>query len=152
MIAIGEVILSLACFMNALPYFIYGPGTHLLYDDSLLSQLSRNETRYELCAANHTDIDCGTGKHSTVWAAVVLLWFCCFVRGLGFTAYFVIGFPYIDDNVSKNNSALYLSFVSAMRLVGPAGGFILASLSLQFYENPFRMHYYQIIAIKLKYN
>ncbi|CAG2180624.1 unnamed protein product, partial [Oppiella nova] len=107
--------------MNALPYFIYGPGTHLLYDDSLLSQLSRNTTRYELCAANHTDIDCDTGKHSTVWAAVVLLWFCCLVRGLGFTAYFVIGFPYIDDNVSKNNSALYLSLVSALRLVGPAG-------------------------------
>ncbi|CAG2173418.1 unnamed protein product [Oppiella nova] len=131
MLAIGEVILSLSCLMNALPYFIYGPGTHLLYDDSLLSQLSRNETRYEFCAANHTDIDCGNGKHSTVWGAVVLLWICSFVRGLGFTAYFVIGFPYIDDNVSKNNSALYLSFLSALRLVGPAGGFILASLSLR---------------------
>ena len=135
MIAAGELILSLSCFTTALPYFIYGPGTHLLHDDS--SKLMRNETRYELCPANHDDIDCSNGKHSTIWPAVFMLWMGSFLRGLGFTAYFVIGMPYIDDSVSKKNSPIYISLITALRLIGPAGGFLLSSLSLRFYENPF---------------
>ncbi|CAG2171723.1 unnamed protein product [Oppiella nova] len=45
--------------------------------------------------------------------------------------------PYIDDSVQKNNSPLYFSFLTSLRLIGPAGGFILSSFSLRFYENPF---------------
>ncbi|XP_054156342.1 solute carrier organic anion transporter family member 74D-like [Oppia nitens] len=138
MIASGELVLALSCFITALPYLLYGPGTHLLHDDRLLqSKMMRNETRYELCPANHDDIDCSNGKHSTVWLAVVLLWSGSFLRGLGFTAYFVIGMPYVDDSVSKRNSPIYISLISALRLIGPAGGYLLSSLTLRFYENPF---------------
>ena len=137
MIATGELILSLSCLTTALPYLIYGPGTHLLHDDTLVSKMLRNETKYELCPANNHNIDCTDNKYSTVWPAVILLWMGSFLRGLGFTAYFVIGMPYIDDSVSKNNSPLYISFITALRLGGPAGGFLLSALSLRFYEDPF---------------
>ncbi len=137
LIAIGELFLALSCFTTALPYYIYGPGTHLLHDDDLLSKLMRNQTKYELCPANTTNVDCENGKHFTVWPAVILLWSGSFLRGLGFTAYFVIGMPYLDDSVSKRSSPMYISIMTALRLIGPAGGFLLSSLSLRYYENPF---------------
>jgi hypothetical protein len=143
MIAAGELVIALSCFLLALPYFIYGPATHLLHDDSLLSTtLSANETRYELCPANNNDgTDCLTGKYSTNWVAVVILIFGSATRGVGFTAYFVVGLPYIDDFISKNSSPLYMSFLSAVRLIGPALGYLLSSLCLSYYENPFCMYY-----------
>ncbi|CAG2170748.1 unnamed protein product, partial [Oppiella nova] len=118
MIATGELILALSCFINAMPYFIYGPGTHLLHDDNLLTKLALNETRYEMCPANQNDIDCSGGKYSTVWGAVILLIIGSSARGLGYTAYSVIGMPYIDDSVQKTNSPLYISFLSSVRLIG----------------------------------
>ncbi|CAG2109480.1 unnamed protein product, partial [Medioppia subpectinata] len=137
MIAAGELILALSCFTTALPYFIYGAGTHLLHDDNLLSTLGRNETRYELCPANGADTDCSGGKHSTVWPAVAIIYLGCSLKGLGFTAYYIIGIPYMDDIVSKRSSPVYISLISAVNLLGPAGGFILASFTLRYYEDAF---------------
>ncbi|CAG2109758.1 unnamed protein product, partial [Medioppia subpectinata] len=136
MIAAGELTLALSCFTTALPYFIYGAGTHLLHDDNLLSTLGRNETRYELCPANGENTDCSGGKHSTVWPAVAIIYLGCSLKGMGFTAYYVIGVPYMDDIVTKRSSPIYLSFISAINLIGPACGFILTSFTLRYYEDP----------------
>ena len=137
-IAVGELLLALSCFLSATPYFIYGPATHLLRDNSLLSEgLTKNETKYELCPAKPSDIDCADGNHSTVWTAVVLLWIGSCFRGLGLTCYYIIGMPYLDDNVSKKSSPLYMSCVVALRLIGPAAGLLLSSITMNYYENPF---------------
>ncbi|CAG2114593.1 unnamed protein product [Medioppia subpectinata] len=138
LLAFGQLVQALAMFINVLPYMVYGAGTHLLTDDSLLSvTLAKNETRYESCPADPTGIDCSGGKHSTVWPAFIILLVGGAVKGFGYTTFWVIGTPYIDDNVSKNNSPMYLSIITSLRLIGPAGGFLLSGLVLRFYENPF---------------
>ncbi|CAG2104430.1 unnamed protein product [Medioppia subpectinata] len=140
LLAFGQLVQALAMFINVMPYMIYGPGTHLLTDDSLLSvTLAKNETRYESCPADPTGIDCSGGKHSTVWPAFIIFLVGGAVKGFGYTTFWVIGTPYIDDNVSKNNSPMYLSVITSLRLIGPAGGFLLSGLALRFYENPFWM-------------
>ena len=135
MIAISELILALSCFLTAVPYFIYGPATHFLNDAKILAL---NETKYETCPVDQHDLDCSDGNHhSTVWFAVFVLWLGSFTRGLGYTAYFTIGFPYLDDSVNKNDSPMYISILSALRLIGPAGGYMLSAFCLRYYENPY---------------
>lgn len=104
-IAVGEILVALSCIMCSLPYFIYGPGLSLISN----SKIFTNVTQYEVCAPPDEEIDCNDGTHSTVVPAVVILWLASFVNGMGYTAFYTIGLPYIDDNVRKKNSPLYLS-------------------------------------------
>ncbi len=128
--AFGEIISAFSCFMYALPYFIYGPALHLIQDSSI-SNSSLHE--YELCDTNQSIDDCNS---TTVWTAVFILWFANFMNGIGYTAFYTVGIPYIDDNTSKKNSPLYLSASAALRLCGPSLGLLLSSVSLSYYENP----------------
>ncbi|CAG2110371.1 unnamed protein product, partial [Medioppia subpectinata] len=122
MIAISEMILVLSSVISASPYFIYGPGTHLLYDDTLMSKMTANNTRYELCTTKIDTQDCtATGGHSTVWPAVIILVIGSALRGVGYTAYCVFGLAFIDDSVSKKSSPLYMSLWAILRMIGPAG-------------------------------
>ncbi|CAG2102310.1 unnamed protein product [Medioppia subpectinata] len=138
MIALSELVLILSCVVNASPYFFYGPGTHLLYENSMTSKMFTNTTRYEVCAESRDSVDCSaTGGHSTVWLAVFILILGSALRGIGYSAFWCFGVPFIDDSVSKENSPIYMSFLVILRMFGPAGGFLLGSFCLKYYENPF---------------
>ncbi|KAJ6218400.1 hypothetical protein RDWZM_009557 [Blomia tropicalis] len=117
---------------------LIGIAENLLDDDSpILSRYLTNRTSYEMCSSDRTPIDCTDNRGATVWFAVFVLFMGSFFRGIGFTCYFVIGFPYLDDNVSKKSSPIYMSVMQAIRLIGPASGFMLSSFCLRMYENPF---------------
>lgn len=116
-IAIGETIVALACFLSALPYFMYGPSDRFYkHETNFGDEVSKwtngttNGKNYDMCG---TDDDALLSNKKcnepTVWPAVVLLWFASFVNGIGYTAFYTIGLPYLDDNTSKKSSALYLS-------------------------------------------
>ena len=85
LIGVGELFIALSCFITASPYFIFGPATHFLRDESLLSRVASNRTNFEMCAIDGTDLDCANGKYATVWLAVVILFVGSFFRGIGFT-------------------------------------------------------------------
>ena len=104
LIGIGEAIVAFSAFVNTIPYFLYGPGTHLL--STVMT--GTNQTSYHLCGLKDTD-HCEAGVQSTMLFPVVLLWCSSFLNGLGYTAFYTIGLTYIDDNIKKNNSAIYLS-------------------------------------------
>ena len=104
LIGIGQVIVAFSSMLTAAPYFIYGPGTHLLSETKLLT----NETKYEMCSRNNLEENCDETK-STVFLAVVIIWIGSCLNGLGYAAFYSIGLPYIDDNVKKKNSPLYIS-------------------------------------------
>ncbi|OTF69716.1 solute carrier organic anion transporter family member 5A1-like, partial [Euroglyphus maynei] len=101
---------------------------------------NNNRNTYQMCSDNNAEMNemnCSDNHgHHTKWLAVVILFFGSFFRGIGFTCFFVIGFPYLDDNVGKKNSPMYMSIIQAIRLVGPASGYLLSSFCLRFYENP----------------
>lgn len=142
LIAIGELILALSCFLTTLPYFLYGHAEHLLKDDEvsrLMVDSVHKQTKMQYCTVRNETETCSLGGQSevTVWPAVIILFIGSFFRGLGFNCFFVIGYPYMDDNVSKKNTAIYFSLMQTIRILGPASGFMLASLTLRLYENPF---------------
>lgn len=47
--------------------------------------------------------------------------------GMGQTAVYTLGIPYIDDNVASRESPLYFAITIGIRILGPALGFILGS-------------------------
>ena len=141
LIAIGEMVVAISCLMNAIPFLMYGPGVHLLTKNVDISIMGDNgtSTSYDLCSVDSAgnSEDCSEGGFSTIYLAVIILWLSSFANGLGYTAFYTVGLPYIDDNIQKKNSPMYLSSISTLRLLGPALGFVLSSFCLSLYEDPF---------------
>lgn len=140
LIAFGELIVALSCLIATIPYYLYGPALFLL--DKQILQTS-NQTQFDLCF-DKEDQTCpviSEAEAQSVWryltVPIIILWFSSFANGLGYTAFYTIGLPYVDDNIKKKNSPIYLSSISTIRLLGPTLGFVLSSFCLKFYEDPF---------------
>lgn len=112
LIAGGMVFISFSCWVTALPYFMYGPGTHLLGDANLPAGspfVHKNVS--SLCGATE-EIKCDAesrSKSATIWPAYIIIWMASFLNGVGYTAFYTLGFPYVDDNVGKKNAPVYFS-------------------------------------------
>lgn len=107
MIALGMFIVSIACFMNVLPYILYGPGTHLLYSDSGMNQTSLNS--FEFCDGSidrNAQCQSPTTQSSKSYTipAVIIFFLSNFLNGVGNNAFYTAGFTYLDDNVKKQQS------------------------------------------------
>ncbi|XP_015587731.1 solute carrier organic anion transporter family member 3A1 [Cephus cinctus] len=55
--------------------------------------------------------------------------------GMGQTAVYTLGIPYIDDNVASRESPLYFAITIGVRILGPALGFILGSMCTRLYAD-----------------
>lgn len=136
MVGFGMLVLVLSCFLSSLPYYIYGPGLHLL------SKKVENGTRYEVCELEEATSSlgltpkCNKEHLSGTTPAVALLFLGSFLSGIGGIAFFTAGVSYLDDNVRKKDSPMFFSITMALRLFGPSFGFLLSSYSLAKFESP----------------
>ncbi|GIY86646.1 solute carrier organic anion transporter family member 4A1 [Caerostris darwini] len=105
MIAIGMMLVSVSCFMSTLPYFIYGPGLHFLSRDIL----GTKKDELEYCSTEFKEEECGNQAKTPTLPVVIILFLANLLCGFGYTAYYTIGAPYLDDNVRKKNSPMYFS-------------------------------------------
>ncbi|XP_071040467.1 solute carrier organic anion transporter family member 74D isoform X2 [Parasteatoda tepidariorum] len=128
-IAAAMCVSTLSSFVFASPYFLYGA----IRDSSVLKEYA-NQTDFQLCGKIETYETCN--KNPRIFA-ISLIFFGIMLKGLGNIAFYSVGTPYLDDNINKKNSALYLAISMTIQLLGPALGFLLSSFCLQFYEDPF---------------
>lgn len=103
LIAGGMMFVSASCWLTASPYLIYGPAGHLLHRD-----VNGSSSKFDFCTAGSDD-SCVGHSGSTVWPAYVIIWLASFLNGIGFTAFYTLGYPYVDDNVSKTDAPIYIS-------------------------------------------
>ncbi|GFT65176.1 solute carrier organic anion transporter family member 3A1 [Nephila pilipes] len=132
MVGFGMLLSSICCFVSALPYFIYGPGTHLI-----LSNVKNSTTGIQLCDAEIREENCDSDDRPPTLAAILFLMCGSFLKGFGNLAYYAVGLAYMDDNAKKKNTPIYFAIAFALRLLGPMVGFFMSSFFLSFYENPF---------------
>lgn len=68
---------------------------------------------------------------------MVLIILACSLLGIGIgqTAISTLGIPYIDDNVASKDSPMYIAITIGVRILGPAGGFILGSFCTRIAVN-----------------
>ncbi|GFS32140.1 solute carrier organic anion transporter family member 4C1 [Nephila pilipes] len=126
LVTFGMMITVFSCFLSCLPYMLFG---------SEFKSTSNFSKIIDLCNQSETSIECG--KLSQNLIAIIILFIANFLNGFGSMAYYTIGTPYLDDNVKKKNSPLYLGAMFALRIVGPTLGFMMSSFCLKYYENPF---------------
>lgn len=136
LIGIGMIFVGLSAYINIIPYFVYGAGTNLISKN--ISNFDIGQ--FDLCTDKIKDDRCNSidvnGNESYTFA-IFCLWMASFVNGIGYTVFYTIGMPYVDDNVGKKNSSLHISVMTTFRMFAPTLGFLIASFCLKLYENPF---------------
>lgn len=158
-IAWGMVLFAVSSFTCSLPHFIYGrqlinandltgltkePNVCKLDSDIRLNITTT--TTQTLINANATtpmsyilqtceeELVTGHRIQPVVTNIVLAIFFISLLGvGMGQTAVYTLGIPYIDDNVASKESPLYFAITIGVRILGPALGFIVGSLCTSLY-------------------
>ncbi|XP_054722178.1 solute carrier organic anion transporter family member 74D-like [Uloborus diversus] len=86
--------------------------------------------------ASRCDSPDNTAYQNKVTHAVLAVFFVSlFFIGIGATAVYTLGIPYIDDNVATRESPLYFGITIGVRIFGPVFGFLLGSFCTSIYLN-----------------
>ncbi|XP_077994896.1 solute carrier organic anion transporter family member 2A1-like [Glandiceps talaboti] len=145
-IACGLVVCSLAYFTEALTQFISEPYDYhsvQIGNDTSVSELcdSENEVAYTFETQEHSS--CGDNIASALIPTgsepIILYLIAGIMVGLGNTPLLVLGITYIDDNVSKKSSPVYLGVIFAVLGIGPLVGMPLAGLFTNLYVDFYRV-------------
>ncbi|GAB6028302.1 hypothetical protein CHUAL_002477 [Chamberlinius hualienensis] len=77
-------------------------------------------------------------NHARITKIVLTIFFISLLFiGIGATAVYTLGIPYIDDNVANRDSPLYFAITIGVRILGPVFGFLLGSFCTSLYVEPF---------------
>ncbi|CAL4121154.1 unnamed protein product [Meganyctiphanes norvegica] len=148
----GMVLFAACAFFCALPHFIFGKQ---LMQHSFMSLASNASELSSLntCILPGNDsvlslLDNSTdgigevchGPDRTTQIVLAIFFLSLLGIGIGMTAVYNLGIPYIDDNVSNRESPIYFAVTSGVRILGPTLGFMLGSLCTSLYVEPFANH------------
>lgn len=117
-LGIGAFILGIGCFVFALPHLLVGkyePG-------SSATNLCRSDAFPE-------NLVC----RSAVWYHIFFFVLAEFLIGIGATPVYILGTSFIDENVRRSTSGIFLGIMYAIATLGPAIGFLLGGQFLDIY-------------------
>ncbi|XP_054164675.1 solute carrier organic anion transporter family member 74D-like, partial [Oppia nitens] len=145
MLALAQILSGTGCFLASSLYFIYGPPEHLSTANTRQANSVNHSMVTEFCNIddnknnNISENECQTtnANRINVIIPVLFLFVSTFLSGLGSSAYYVVGMPFIDDSVKKKRSPFIMSIMVCSRIVGPAFAAFVSSIVLRYYENPF---------------
>ncbi|XP_063233124.1 solute carrier organic anion transporter family member 74D-like [Bacillus rossius redtenbacheri] len=144
-IALGIYTVVLYCLLTLTPHLLYGVGEEALaltveHGGRSVANLSASyvdpDLRNLLCFPGEDPNSRCRGDEGGVNVPAVILFLGNLISGVGGGLYHTIGMSYMDDNIEKHKIPFLISFAHFMRLLGPALGYSLASLSLETYIAP----------------
>nr|XP_055036197.1 solute carrier organic anion transporter family member 2B1 [Misgurnus anguillicaudatus]XP_055036198.1 solute carrier organic anion transporter family member 2B1 [Misgurnus anguillicaudatus] len=132
-IGIGAIIASVGVFLIAMPHFLSGKyeytdsKSYTKYNSSGLCQsdsIATNEASNQTCDREKRDAHLGV--YPVLLMGQLLL-------GIGGVPIQPFGISYIDDYSKRRNSPFYLGILFAVTVIGPAFGYMMASVLLRFF-------------------
>lgn len=87
----------------------------------------------EMCEENALTEQKEQSKNTQI---VLIIFFISMLGvGIGQTAVYTLGIPFIDDNVASRESPLYFSITIGVRILGPSFGFLLGAFCTSLYAD-----------------
>ncbi|KAM3960858.1 LOW QUALITY PROTEIN: solute carrier organic anion transporter family member 4A1 [Aphomia sociella] len=119
------LLMGAGSLLFALPHFLVSPYRVAGEEPEDLCSLNRTQS---------TQCQGDTPSEGGSWAVAVFV-FAQLLHGAGATPLFTLGVTYIDENVSKKMSSVYLGVYYTMAVVGPAMGYVLGGQMLNIYTD-----------------
>uniref|UniRef100_A0A914W9C0 Solute carrier organic anion transporter family member n=1 Tax=Plectus sambesii TaxID=2011161 RepID=A0A914W9C0_9BILA len=134
-IGIGTLVLTAGSFLFTLPHFLASPPIFNL------TSINQKPALCELTNRTKSEPKCDEGLFAGLQAAsashlVPILMLAQVFLGIGGSPIFTLGTTYIDNQVDKESSSVYLAFMYMMVAFGPVCGFLLGAAMLSKYVYP----------------
>uniref|UniRef100_A0A8D8QN49 Solute carrier organic anion transporter family member n=2 Tax=Cacopsylla melanoneura TaxID=428564 RepID=A0A8D8QN49_9HEMI len=133
-ICIGMLFIVSMCICCVLPHLIYGAGKEAL---SLTKEYGGSNNTINVITDSKLCSKTGAAciKEESLTPQVIifvgeLMW------GIGAPLYGNLGMAYMDDNIKRSKTPLLMSFSFFIRMLGPVGGYALASWCLAKFISP----------------
>jgi len=119
---------------NATNLADYYPSNVCVPPDLTAGQTSpRPLVQHEMCEQNELSEQLEQSRNTQI---VLVIFFTSLLGvGIGQTAVYTLGIPFIDDNVASRESPLYFSITIGVRILGPSFGFLLGALCTSLYAD-----------------
>ncbi|XP_051960268.1 solute carrier organic anion transporter family member 2B1-like [Xyrauchen texanus] len=145
-IGIGALIASVGVFLIALPHFISTKYDYTGSNDNTKanrSGLCQSESNFQRKMEVSNQICNEEKTNAHLWVYPILL-LGQLLFGIGGVPIQPFGISYIDDYAKKRNSPFYLGILFAVTVIGPAFGYMMASLLLSYYVDIDKMSFDKI--------
>ncbi|EDW77984.2 uncharacterized protein Dwil_GK24772 [Drosophila willistoni] len=134
-IAIGLLVMGLGSLVFLMPNFLVGNYRATIAEANVceMGNLNPNQTMHS-CEPSE-DMGMGQEANESLSWTVWLFFGAQLLHGAGASPLFTLGVTYIDENVSKKMSSVYLGIYYTMATVGPAIGYVLGGQLLLIYTD-----------------
>ncbi|XP_055641042.1 solute carrier organic anion transporter family member 4A1 [Toxorhynchites rutilus septentrionalis] len=143
----GVAVMGLGAFVFALPHFLVGQYRATNSEQNVCSSLAElvNGTNAatavhllgESCSLDGSSAGGGLDSTENLSWNVWFFFTAQLLLGAGASPLYTLGVTYIDENVSKKMSSVYLGIYYTMAVVGPAAGYVIGGQLLLFYTDMF---------------
>nr|XP_016929033.1 solute carrier organic anion transporter family member 4A1 [Drosophila suzukii] len=128
-IAIGLIVMGMGSLVFLLPNFLVGKYRATIAEANVCEANSNSSQTMTACELN------GWGEGESLTWTVWLFLAAQLLHGAGASPLFTLGVTYIDENVSKKMSSVYLGIYYTMATVGPAIGYVFGGQLLLIYTD-----------------
>ncbi|XP_076662567.1 organic anion transporting polypeptide 26F isoform X1 [Halictus rubicundus] len=130
-IGVGVLVLGIGSLLFASPHYLAGPYRGGQQSDNICQRVTNSSSRAVSCNgfAGQTDQEPYSGLYLTIFLVAQLL------HGAGSAPFYTLGVTYLDENVSKKMSSVYVGIFYTMAIIGPALGYVVGGELLKLYTD-----------------
>ncbi|KAM7352109.1 organic anion transporting polypeptide 26F isoform 1-T1 [Cochliomyia hominivorax] len=134
-IAWGIILLGLGSLTFALPHFLVGTYRATMSTTNTCSALNDFNNTIQTCEELYDSVTGEENANENLTWTVWIFFVAQLLHGAGASPLFTLGVTYIDENVSKKMSSVYLGTYYTMTMIGPAVGYVLGGQLLLIYTD-----------------
>lgn len=128
-IGMGVLILGIGSILFASPQYIAGTYRIIKKSENLCQQLSIPDNS----TVSSCTFDDENDSNSEFYLAIFFI--AQLVQGAGAAPFYTLGVTYLDENVSKKMSSVYLGIYYTTAVIGPALGYVIGGELLKIYTD-----------------
>ncbi|XP_020709154.2 solute carrier organic anion transporter family member 4A1 [Athalia rosae] len=131
-VGIGVLVLGLGSLLFASPHYLVGTYRAGNRNENLCHRVTNTSLRTTTCdssTSEQRDLEASSGLYLAIFLIAQLL------HGAGAAPLYTLGVTYLDENVSKKMSSVYLGIYYTMAVLGPALGYVVGGELLKLYTD-----------------
>ncbi|KAK7073025.1 hypothetical protein SK128_006765 [Halocaridina rubra] len=136
----GTLLAASGCFFIISPHLIFGAGDYsdLVVNEEYLgheNRTSENHKGWAACRRKNEDAEPSCEEQSSAvgieqYAVAVLMFLGQLLSGVANLCFYVVGYSYLDEAVSKDKAPLYFAISGCLRIFGPVTGMALSGYAV----------------------
>ncbi|XP_024869142.1 solute carrier organic anion transporter family member 4A1-like isoform X1 [Temnothorax curvispinosus] len=131
-IGIGILVLGIGSLLFASPHYLAGPYRGGQQTENTCQSVS-NISSHSISCTDQSTVQAELEPYSGVYLTIFLV--AQLLHGAGAAPFYTLGVTYLDENVSKKMSSVYLGVYYTMAIIGPALGYVVGGELLKIYTD-----------------